>query len=263
MERLLMLATLLLFSTALMNTKPSPVFADVFIGAHGPYRFLVDTGAETSLIDQTLAEQLQLQPTFRIEIITQNSSRLLPGLRTGNLHLGPKTLPEVELVFHDLTEARRTDRSVRGLLGANALTGFNFTISPATGHLEIASESPAGEAIPFSYAEGRIAIKVQMGRELLTLILDSGATHVVLFRVPVAMAKTAPIAGNFATLEGARSVVPTCWTAEMLFTEKLHIGTLPAAIVQRKDTKVDGLMPTSVFRKIYVDQTRSELVLVR
>jgi hypothetical protein len=37
---------------------------------------------------------------------------------------------------------------------------------------------------------------------------------------------------------------------------------LPAAVVQRKQTQADGLLPASVFRSIYVDQTRGELVLV-
>ena len=45
------IGTLILLSSSLLNTQPAPVFADIRIGANGPYRFLVDTGAQTSLID--------------------------------------------------------------------------------------------------------------------------------------------------------------------------------------------------------------------
>ena len=259
----ILLTGFLLFSSSLLNTKPSPIFTDVYIGAHGPYRFLVDTGAQTSLIDPKLAADLGLQPEFRVEVITQNSARLLPGTRVGLLRIGPRTLAGVELVFHDVGEARRLDASVKGLLGMNALTGFNFTLAPPANRLDFASERPAGETVPFTLIEGRISLKGRMGAESLTLILDSGSSHMVLFHTPDAMARTAPVSTTFGTFDGARSVAPTCWTAEMFFTDRLRVGMLPAAIVQRKGTQEDGLLPASVFKKIYVDQDRRELVLTR
>lgn len=259
----MVIAGILLLSTTLLNAKPSSVFADVSIGAHGPYRFLVDTGAETSLIDTALAAELRMKPEFRVEVITQHSARLFPGLKVSNLRIGERTLPETELVFYDVTLARLLDPSVRGVLGVNALAGFDFTLSPATGRLDLAAERPDGEVVPFFRLEGRIAVKARMGLETLTLILDSGSTNVVLFRTPAAMAKTRPVESTFGTLDGARSVVPTTWTADMFLTDSLRVGMLPAAIVRRQGTQVEGLLPASVFKKIYLDQRRSELVLVR
>ena len=61
----MIIGTVILLSSALLNMKPAPVFADIHIGANGPYRFLVDTGAETSLIDPELAATLRLKPEFR------------------------------------------------------------------------------------------------------------------------------------------------------------------------------------------------------
>src|SRR6266487_3305271 len=63
----MLIAGLLLFSSSLLNVKPSPVFADVSVGTEGPYRFLVDTGNQTSLIDPILAAQLNLKPEFRVD----------------------------------------------------------------------------------------------------------------------------------------------------------------------------------------------------
>lgn len=224
---------------------------------------MVDTGAETSLIDPRLAGQLGIKPEFRTEIITQLGSTLSPGAKVRTVRIGQTALPEMELVFRDLPEARRLDASVKGLLGVNALRGLDFSLSPPAGKLEFSGRRPEGEVVPFSTVEGRIALKARMGEENLTLILDSGATHVVLFRTPAAMAKIRPVASIFSTLDGARAVVPTTWTADMFFADRMRIGTLPAAIVQRKESNAEGLLPASVFQKIYVDRSRSELVLVR
>jgi hypothetical protein len=259
----MLIAGLLLFSTSLLHVKPSPVFADVSIGTAGPYRFLVDTGNQTSLIDAELAAQLKLKPEFRVELVSQNSTRLLPALRLNTLHIGEKRLGEAEVVLQDLAEARRLDPAVKGVLGWNALAGFDFALLPRAGKLDLNASRPDGDVVPFHRIEDRIAITARMGREDLTLILDSGANNVVLFRTPQAMAKSRSVPTNFATVDGARSLAPTHWTADMFFSGGLRIGMLPAAIVSGRATQVDGLLPASVFKTIYVDQSRGEVVLVR
>src|SRR2546425_10052670 len=103
----MLIAGLLFLFSGLINTKPSPVFADVYLGTHGPYRFLVDTGSQTSLIDPKLASELHLKPEFRVEVVTQHSTRLLPGMKVSTPQIGQRTLPAIELVFHDVAEARR------------------------------------------------------------------------------------------------------------------------------------------------------------
>lgn len=256
-------AALLLFSAGLLDTKPCPVFVDVSIGLEGPYHFIVDTGSQTSLIDPKLAGKLGLKPEFRVEIVTQNTTRLLPALKMNTLRIGQKRLREAEVVLDDVGGARRLDPTVEGVLGINALADFNFALLPHAGRLDVTAGRPSGEAVPFYLIEDRIAIKARMGRETLTFILDSGATHMVLFRMPEAMAKNPALPATFGTFEGARRTLPTCWTADMTFTKALRFGTLPAAIVTRPGSQVDGLIPASLFRKIYVDQIRREVVLVR
>jgi hypothetical protein len=254
---------LLLFSAGLLNARPTPIFANVNIGSAGPYRFLVDTGAETSLIDPDLAFRLRLEAQFQVEIQTEHSSYMAAGLNTAQLRVGNTALPSMELVFHSLDTAKKLDPRIQGILGLNALAGRNFTLCPAEGSLDTTGERPPGETIPFAWIEGRIAVKATMGREALRLILDSGSNHIVLFRIPTAMANILNVSGTMRTIEGARSIVPTRWTAEICLTDKLHIKTLPAAIVLAGNRQVDGLLPASVFKKIYIDQTRSELVVQR
>jgi len=259
---LLLLTTSFVHSDSQLSAKPSPVFADVYIGSAGPYRFLIDTGAATTLIDPRLATKLHLEPEFRVELITQQSRQFIPGTNLTNLRLGGRTLPATEVVFEDVSEARLMDASVKGILGRNALTSFDFTLSPPSGRFEDTEERPVGEVVPYFEVEGRMAVKARMGEETLTLILDSGSNHMVLFRLPAAMAKVRPVATTITTIDGARNTVPTCWSAEMTLGD-LRISTLPAAIVQANGTQAEGLLPVSAFKKIHVDQARHELILVR
>jgi hypothetical protein len=41
----------------------------------------------------------------------------------------------------------------------------------------------------------------------------------------------------------------------------IRIAMLPAAIVERKGTALDGLLPASAFQSIYIDRGRGEAVL--
>ena len=257
----MIVGALVLLSSALLNIKHAPVFADVRIGAAGPYRFLVDTGAQTSLIDSKLAATLRINPEFHVNVVTQSGSHLAPAVRARTLAIGDRALPETELVFYDVGEARRLDRGVRGVLGLNALAALDFTLSPASGHLDLTADRPEGEVVPLYLIEGRIGLRARMGNETLTLILDSGSSHVVFFRTPLVMAKTKALIATFGTLDGARQSVPTTWTEDMFF-DRLRVPMLPAAIVERKAAHADGLLPASVFRKIHVDRGRGEIVLV-
>ena len=253
----------LLFSTVPIPSKPALVKVDVHVGVRGPFRFLVDTGAQSTLIQSELALELGLKPQFRVELVTLNGTSLTPGARLRGLVAGTFALPEIEVLFHDLTEARRLDPAIRGVLGANALAHLNYSLTPATGLLETGGPRPlTGQAIPFSVVEGRIVVQALMGQENLALVLDSGASHVVLFRTPEAMAKTRAIPTSVSTMDGARKVVPTVWTADMTFAGRLKVGMLPAAIVKRPG-QVEGLLPATVFKKIFVDQGRRELVVER
>lgn len=88
------IAGLLFFSMSLLNAKRPPIFTHVYIGSNGAYRFLVDTGAQTSLIDPKLAAKLGLQPEFRVEMVTEQSAVLAPGLNVRTLKLGNTGYPQ-------------------------------------------------------------------------------------------------------------------------------------------------------------------------
>ena len=79
---------MLLFSTVPIPSKPALVKVDVHVGVRGPFRFLVDTGAQSTLIQSELALELGLKPQFRVELVTLNGTSLTPGARLRGLVAG-------------------------------------------------------------------------------------------------------------------------------------------------------------------------------
>lgn len=260
-----MIAVFLLatFLAATIDTKVFPVTTEVHINGRGPYRFLIDTGSQTSLLHTRLAAELGIQPTFRTELVNLNGSRLVPGTVVPSVAVQGRNVENVELLFHELTQARRIVPDVDGVLGSNILARFNFLLSPSAGELSTTDPRPAGPAIPFQAVDDRIVLHARMGSETLALVLDSGASHIVLFRTPEAMRKTHSVPSNLNTLDGARSVAATTWTAALDIGPNIRIKTLPAAIVNRPQPPIDGLIPASLFQKVFIDNARRELVLVR
>lgn len=242
-----------------IETKPALVTTEVFFRNKGPYRFLVDTGSETTLVDAALAAELGLRPAFRTEVVNVHGGRFVPGARVRDMMLAGRALPELEVLFDTL----HVQPPIRGVLGVNALADTDYLLSPADGRIELEAARPDGEAAPYELVEGRMVLQARMGGETLRLVLDSGASHVVLFRLPAAMARTPPVASIVNTLDGARSVAATTWTAELVFGSRLKVGTLPAALVRREGSHIDGLLPAAAFKKVFVDQARREVVLVR
>lgn len=253
---------LLFLFFGVIPTKVSVVTTDVYFGGKGPYRFLVDTGSQSTLVEPELAAEIGLRPEFQVEVVTVLGSHLVAGTHTREIKAGGQETGNVEVLFEVPGEAKRLDSRVRGVLGANALASLRYLLSPREGVMEVGGPRPEGVAVPFETVNGVMVIEGRMGKEPLRFVLDSGASHVVLFRTPEAMAKTRPIEGEVKTLDGARRVAATTWTADMVFGEHVRVPTQAAAMVPQPARVVDGLLPAAVFKKVFVDRERRELVLV-
>jgi Aspartyl protease len=83
-----------------------PVGEGVFINGHGPYRFLLDTGANVNLIESRLAHSIGMEPTLHSELTSSAGVTAVSGndaaevaldsvkARPANVHfLGPGAQP--------------------------------------------------------------------------------------------------------------------------------------------------------------------------
>jgi len=86
------------------------------INGYGPYQFIVDTGADTSVIGAGLARQLELPLGTPVTLHGMTSSALVDRVEVASLTLGSTTINKLQLPA--LSEA---DLGGRGIIGLDAL----------------------------------------------------------------------------------------------------------------------------------------------
>jgi predicted aspartyl protease len=88
----------------------------VAVNGAGPYRFVVDSGADSSVISRRVATALTLPRGSPVTVNGMTGSSIVPRVFVDNLGLGPINVPDLELPV--LAEA---DMGGDGMLGIDAL----------------------------------------------------------------------------------------------------------------------------------------------
>lgn len=236
-----------------------PVVEDVYLSGSGPFRFLVDTGAQSSVITARLAARLAMRPTQHLTVVTALGSREVAGGLVSEISLGNAQATNVEFLWYDLPKTLRVD----GVLGENFLARFNYRLDYEHRRLVIPDAPPPleGTHVPLEHLEGRAAIAAGG----LKLILDSGASNVILFEKPGRPRTANAIAAGSANLVtsagGGRVASARLW--------ELRIGSLTlrnltvVLVPDRADRQEDGLLPTCLFSSLYVNNREAYVVFAR
>jgi len=235
-----------MYSLLLLLFAHLPIVDGVYIGSQGPYRFAFDTGAESTSIDVKLAEKLKLTPQYRVEVVTAAASSLAPALRA-NLRTSAHYLPNTEAILLPLIG---TD----GILGQSALRRIDYQIDNRAARINFGATAGAGAvALSLVYIENRIAVSVLVKKQEFVFILDSGSNAILL---PAEAEGFHPeSSATIETLNGSANV--PFGRLDKLKIDRFTFKGLPAAIVPLSN----GLLPTSLFRKITVSNSTGMLYL--
>ncbi|HZU51936.1 MAG TPA: aspartyl protease family protein [Sphingomicrobium sp.] len=90
---------------------------NVEINGRGPYRFIVDSGADSSAVGLAVAQSLQLPPAGEVLLNGTTSRELVPSVKVAALTLGSTTIRNLEL-----PALRETDVGADGVIGIDALS---------------------------------------------------------------------------------------------------------------------------------------------
>jgi predicted aspartyl protease len=129
------------------------VLAPVTIHGKGPYTFAVDTGASTSLISSSLAQQLGLpvagnaEPISGIGGVTQAVPVQVSDWHTGSIRLPPVTIASTAI------PRERGSTNFQGLLGSDIWSKFGkFTLDYSSSTLTVYQQialAPADRRLAF------------------------------------------------------------------------------------------------------------------
>lgn len=247
----------------------------VTINGTGPHEFLLDTGASTTLLTPELARQLRLRPIDRIELVTVTGSQILVRSELERVTVGAQTATDVEVVISELREVRAAGSNIRGVLGQNFLARFNYLIDYGAQRLEF----EAATELETRLCGARLHLEEQLGRWLVTvpviqkswqrrwrLMPDSALATLLLFaREELALNWTpGTVEAKLARTDaGSQAVqqrrVRSLQLGPVKFTD-LPVIVLPAERAGEGRGE-NGLLPTSLFQRIYFNHRRGYLIL--
>ena len=252
---------LMITSSPLEIRSGYPILRDVFVNSKGPYRMLLDTGAQSSSLRPGLAAEAGLRPGFAVEVRTALGATVAPVAEAGRVEIGGLELEGVEVLLQDPPAVAHLGW-LDGVIGQSVLgrTGYWIDYGAKSvrwdpeGGLEGCLE---GERLAFTVVDGRPAVEARAaGGVAMRLVLDSGASHLILFgwggggRSGMAEMRTSHSLGQ----------------ARMVRVQSLEMGGmrwrgLTVGVVETGDAGVGGLLPARLLKSFYVSNRR-RVVLV-
>jgi hypothetical protein len=232
----------------------------------GPFDFVLDTGTNTTEIDQSVARGLSLTAIDRVQIDTLAGSQAVIRSSMRTLSAGPASVANVEVLVRDMSEMRQVDSHIAGIVGQNFLSHFNYLLDyrKHSVRFELASEirdGLEGDSVPIERRENLMLVSSEAqtsSRANLHLMLDSGANFVVLIRKP-SQSLNIPMQENWqaATSTGQTGMQIGHVRALTVGSQQLHDVpvALPAASASDAERIEDGVLPTALFRTLYVNNS--------
>ena len=234
------------------------ILKDVFVDGRGPYRFLLDTGSDSCVIDPKLAAEIGFIPSHRVEVASVGGDRFIVG-GFGTFTIAGESAEKVEVLVYDLNRMRRTDSKIRGVIGQSLLSRFNYTLDLDQKELRLGDDPSASgegwERVDLQRYSGRPGVILQSGT---SLVIDSGASHLILFSEgEEKMGKQVMRSGNAQLLSSASSV-----SASLAKLLRIRVGNgvladVDAALLgqsaRASGREEDGLLPARLFRAVHVN----------
>jgi hypothetical protein len=222
----------------------------VFLNGYGPYRFLLDTGAQTNQLDARIAARVGFRASFRVEMAPLGHSVLVPGVRGVEIGLGVASTANQELLFTGLEGVKALSAAIQGVLGQEFLAHFDYLLDFANRRLVLGEGEPEdGLRVSFERIDGRPAIETSQGK----LVLDSGTDIAVMLRGGTGLRRTVQTASGDAEV----TVIDGLQLRIGGRTYRCH-----QAVAARKTRDgEDGLLPASLFHAVFVSNSGGYAVL--
>jgi predicted aspartyl protease len=117
------------------NSQQHQMIVQVSINNAGPFDFLLDTGAQMTVIDHALAVELGLATTGMAKVAGMSIRGQTTFARIRALQLGTHVSRHQRVLVYDMNKVQRAGFTIRGLLGEDVLSRFDVFINNAHRYL--------------------------------------------------------------------------------------------------------------------------------
>jgi predicted aspartyl protease len=206
------------------------IVVDVRINAAGPFKFVLDTGAARTIVSDDLARELAAPVVAKSEVVTSAGSDMRFVVRLATIALASAEVHAVLAPVLPAANLAQLGLGVRGLLGQDFLSAFNYTLDYRRARLvwdEPSACDPAS-SVRMIRAEGRFVVTLEGDDGApVRMVPDTGAEVAVLFRGRAPVPSVSRVRVGAATLRHVRAIV-----------------------IDRHDENADGLLPLHRFASV-------------
>ena len=252
-------------------------FVGLTFGGH-LYYFLVDTGAERTIIDAPVARKLRLRANGSSRVFAPLGCRLLAQpVALRSWRLGDVALPAITAFTHKLLTPRAFSRlPFGGLLGSDVLSRFGtVTVDFAHRRLILRAKAPTGDrAVPITVLRHGGSVlattQVHLNNHSAQFVIDTGAETSVIDSAAAARLRLAPAGPRESGAGAACRVAATPvfvrhWSIAGLRFPKAVIARVPVVLPEKYvNEPIVGIVGTSTLARrgrLTIDFAHSRMVL--
>ncbi len=241
-------------------------------GSAGPLKglaFLLDTGANPTVLDPRLARKLHLQELpAGIGVLggrVQAETAIVPSL-----NFGPVQRDDISVLIQDLSFLEKA-LSVRvdGVIGLDVLGQSAFLIDYTSRKIHFGPSAALPNSIPLRLTGGLAIVDAEVNHAPARLLVDTGASSLIIFetKVPKSVAGLKIDAVQRSTNLMGEFERKQVWLHSLRFGEA-EFGQEPAFLVHNRNDAVqgfDGLMSPAALgiTRVLIDVGRGKLAFSR
>jgi predicted aspartyl protease len=270
-------------SVPLRQVEGTLIVVPLTVNGAGPFDFLVDTGAQTTTVDEKLASELGLTISGETGVSGAGTYARKAYAQLARVEVGGRRVTDVLTVIDKLAELHAGDGRIRGIVGEDFLTHFDFLIdnehqllcldesgamAAAMKGTHVPPAQPYGTDRDLSFMQP-LVIEARLDgiRDSVLFRLDSGSNAPVIYgggKPSVRLARTnVQILKRFVNgVEQDFGVLPPTDVSfgreairQVIFVQTMNsIGAVHQA-------REDGVLPTRMFRRMFVSYSNQFAIL--
>lgn len=141
---------------------------EVRVNGRGPYQFVVDSGADTSVVGQRIARELQLPLGTPVVLNNMTDRNIVDRVKVSELTLGPSTIRDLEL-----PALREQDLGGAGMIGIDALVRQRLMMDFEKRLIKVEDATKPVRSYP---GEIVVVARLKRGQLILTQVRAAGIT---------------------------------------------------------------------------------------